>query len=172
MDALAQKIVNSLTQLNGCAIGSITAVTNVTLKGGKKNPLQGEVTKHAKDANVMFFCNSKSNGYQNMVKRRLEGEGKAPESFKLSKRVWGERLADTPFVTHKGQLYVEVIFLRPPTKVEYMVAGHVVTKESIPGIPVDKPAPASQGGLDDKVIIRTYKLSSLCGIKMGALSVA
>jgi len=171
MEQLAQKIVNSLTQLNGCAIGSITAVTNVVLKGGKKNPMQGEITKVAKNANVMFFCNSKSNGYQNMVKRRLEAEGKAPESFKLSKRVWGERIADTPFVTHKGQLYVEVIFLRAPSKVEYMRAGLPIAKEDIEGLPVDKQE-GKQGGLEDKVIIRTYKLSSLREIKMGELSVA
>ena len=171
MEQLAQKIVNALTQLNGCAIGSITTVTDVVLKGGKKNPMQGEVTKHAKNANVMFFCNSKSNGYQNMVKRRLSAEGKAPESFKLSKRTWGERIADTPFVTHKGQMYVEVIYLHAPTEVEYKLAGERIAKENIIGLK-ESSASGAQGGLENKVIIRTFKLSSLRSIKMGELSVA
>ena len=171
MDALARKVLTTLTKLNGCAIGSITAETNVTLKGGKKNPMQGKVVKRAENANVMFFCNSKSNAYQNMVKRRLTKEGKAPEEFKLSKRVWGERIADTPFVQHKGQMYVEVIFLRAPSKVQYMLAGEKIAKELIEGLPV-KASEGKQGGLENKVIIRTYKLSSLCSIKMGGLSVA
>lgn len=171
MEAFARKVLTTLTKLNGCAIGSITAETAVTLKGGKKNPMQGKIVKRAENANVMFFCNTKSNAYQNMVKRRLVKEGKAPEEFKLGKRVWGERIADTPFVQHKGQMYVEVVFLRAPSKVTYLLEGEKIAKELIEGLPV-KASEGEQGGLDDKVVIRTYKLSSLRNIKMGEFSVA
>ena len=171
MEALARNIASSLMKLNGCAIGSLTAVTDITLKGGKKNPLQGKVTKRAEGCNVMFFCNSKSNGYNNMVKRRLAKEGKASTDFKLGKRVWGERINDTPFIEHKGNMYVEVVFLKAPSKVVYLVDGEEVNKNTIEGLPVDSQE-GKQGGLDNKVIIRTYKLSSLRNIKMGALSVA
>ena len=171
METLARKIVATLMQLNGCAIGAITTETNVTLKGGKKNAMQGKITKRMEGGNVMFFCNSNSNTYNNMVKKRLTAEGKDAANFKLGKRVWGERIIDTCFVQHKGQMYVEVVFLKKPTKIDYFLAGQAIDKTAIEGLPVDK-AEGKQGGLNNKVIIRTYKLASLLKIKMGGLSVA
>jgi hypothetical protein len=171
MDILGRKILATLTKLEGCAIGAITAETNVALTGGKKNPMQGKVTKIAENCNVMFFCNSKSNGYNNMVKRRLVSEGKDPETFVLGKRAWGERVPETPFIEHKDQLYVEVIFLKAPKCVKYFLDGVQIAKDAIVGLATEKEE-GVQGGLDNKVIIRSYKLSSIKEIKMGEFSVA
>lgn len=118
LDRFSRRIIAALSQVNGSAIGSINSETAVTLTGGKKNPLQGRVTKRMEGGNVMCFTNSNSNAYNGMVKRRLAAEGKDPESFQISPRVWGERIKDTPFVDHKGQLYIEVIFLKSPTDVK------------------------------------------------------
>ena len=170
MNKLGKQIVAALVQVQGSSIASITDETVVTLTGGKKNPMQGRVTKLTENANVMFFTNSTTNSYNNMVKKRLAAEGKNPESFQLGPRVWGERMPDTPFIQHKNELYVEVIFLRAPKIVRYFFDGVAIAKEAIFGLPVDK-AEGGQGGLDDKVIIRTYKLASLKAIKMGGLSV-
>lgn len=170
MDKRAKQLAAALIQVQGSAIASFTAETVVPLKGGKKNPMQGRVTKVAEGCNVMFFTNSNTNAYNNMVKKRLATEGKNPEAFQLSPRVWGERIPDTPFVQHKGEIYVEAVFLRAPKIVRYLLDGVAIAKAAIIGLPAESEE-GKQGGLDDKVIIRTYKLSSLKSIKMGHLSV-
>lgn len=148
--------------INGANIVSIDTETNVKLTGGKKNEYQGRVTKRVRGSNVMVFANKKINGYDAMVKRRLEKEGKDPETFQLSPRTWGQRLSGAPFVEHKGNYYIEVIFIRPGTT-EYLVDGVVTDPTTITGMPASKEE-ARQGGLDDKVIIRTYKADSIKAI--------
>ncbi len=166
-----KKIMANLKELNGQAIVSFNAKTQIKLLGGKKNPMLNRVEKVMKNGQIMIMCNMNSNGYDNMVKRRLKAEGKDPESFKLSKRVWGERVPNTPFVLHKGQVYVEAIFLKAPKNVSYLLDGKPIDKDLIEGLK-DKPKEGKQGGLDNKVAIRTYKLESLTGLKWGALSVS
>ena len=144
--------------LNGGMFVGLDTETTVTLKGGKKNPLQGKVQKIMTGATVMSFANAKSNAYDNMVKRRLAAEGKDPESFVLSPRAWGERIAGTPFVAHKGEHYLEVIFLHAG-RIEYKVGGKVVDPSEIDGLPDRQEG--GQGGLDNRVQIRTFKLSSI-----------
>lgn len=157
--------------LVGNTIASITTVTPVKLTGGKKNPLQGRVTKLVETGQVMVFANKKSNGYQNMVQRRLEKEGKNPEQFKLGRRVWGKRIAGTPFVENKGNKYLEVIYLQTPKKIQYMLDGRLVSKDTIEGLPKKsaQEIAGDQGGLDvgDKVIIRTYNLQNIVSVKTG-----
>ncbi len=97
-----------------------------------------------------------------MVKRRLEKEGKSADDFKLSPRQWGRRLSGAPFVEHKGGYYVEVIFLKAG-KTKYLLDGKVVSEDKIVGLPPKK-AEAEQGGLDDKVVIRTFKSDSIQAI--------
>lgn len=162
-------LLAALKQLNNCSIATIDSTTEVKLKGGKSNPQLGRVTKKMEGGNIMFFCNMNSNSYQNMVKKRLAEEGKDPETFQLGKRVWGERVPSTPFVLHKGELYVEAIFLKSPKVVKYFLDGKEIDKKDVIGL--EDKEEGKQGGLDNKVIIRTYKLSSIDKVKMGALSV-
>jgi len=164
-----EKLMAALKQLNGCAIASINSKTEVKLTGGKKNPMQGKIEKVMEGGNIMLFCNMNNNSYNDMVKRRLESEGKDPESFCLGKRVWGERVPQTPFVLHNGQVYMEAIFLKSPKKVSYLYNGEPIEKNQIEGLPVKEEG--EQGGLENKVIIRTYKLDSVTRLKMGELSV-
>ncbi len=159
----------ALKQLNGVAMASIDSVTEVKLTGGKKNPQKDRVTKVLKHGSIMFACNMNNNSYNDMVKRRLVKEGKDPESFRLGKRVWGERVPNTPFVLHKGQVYVEAIFMAAPKDISYLLDGKPIDKNQINGLP--KKSEGKQGGLDNKVSIRTYKLGSITKLRMGALSV-
>lgn len=152
--------------VNGASFVGIDTEVVVTLKGGKSNSQQGRVTKVVTGSSVMVFQNNKQNGYANMVKRRLENEGKNPESFQLSERRWGEREAGTPFVTHKGATYLEVIFLKAG-KVTYLLDGKVINKDDVVGLP-EKKAASGQGGLDTIVIIRTFKLASVTAIRIDA----
>ena len=155
----AQKAFAALE--GGTFVGMDTA-TPVTLKGGKKNPQQGRVTKVMQGAQVMSFSNTNGSAYDKMVKRRLAAEGKDPESFKLSPRAWGERMAGTPFVEHKGEHYLEVIFLRAGT-VQYQLDGQPVDIAEIQGLP-DK-REGEQGGLEHKVVIRTFKLENVTALR-------
>lgn len=158
------QLQNILANVNGNSFISIDSVTEVKLKGGKANPFQGRVTKRMTGASVMVFQNKKSNAYENMVQRRLVKEGKNPASFVLGERAWGKRIPETPFIEHKGGIYLEVIFLKPG-KTELLVDGKPYTAE-IPGLETVEVDEDSQGGLHDKVIIRTFKEASITAVRV------
>lgn len=150
--------------VNGATFIGLTTSTEPRLLGGKDNPYKGRVRKIMTGANVMVFQNKKSHGYDNMVKRRLEKEGKDPNTFKLSPRTWGHRVPNAPFVEHKGNYYLEVIFLNSG-EVHYELDGVIfdhtnVANQKRLGLKLDKNE-GHQGGLNDKVIIRTFKIDSI-----------
>jgi hypothetical protein len=149
-------------KVNGCTFLGLDTETVVTLTGGKKNPQQGRVTKVTIRSNVMVFSNKNSNAYDNMVKRRLIQEGKDPDGFVLSPRKWGVRESGTPFVTHNGNEYLEVIFLKAGES-HYRLDGKVIPREQIQGLP-ERKEEGEQGGLDNKVIIRTFAVESILAI--------
>lgn len=152
-----------LSSLKGGTFAGIDALTDVTLTGGKKNPQQGRVTKLHAGASVMIFARGGEGGaYENFVNRRLDKEGKE-SNFQVGPRAWGTRLEGTPYVEHKGEFYLEVIFLKPGEST-YLLDGRPVSKDEIQGLPPSKPG-GEQGGLEDKVQIRTYKVSSIQAIR-------
>ena len=151
--------------LNGLAGGTfvgLDTVTQVKLRGGKKNPMQGRITKMMTGAQVMCFSNTNGSAYDAMVRRRLEQEGKDPESFELSPRAWGERVPNTSFVEHKGAHYLEVIFLRAG-KTTFFLDGGEISREEIEGL--DEGAAGEQGGLLNKVVIRTFALENVTALR-------
>ncbi len=145
-----------LAQVNGNSICSIDTETIPQLLGGRKNPMQGEIRKVTIGTNVMVFQNKKVNGYDAMVRRRLEKEGKDPESFVLSPRQWGQRIENTPFVEHNGEHYLEVICLKAG-KTHYMHGARPIEDGG------------EQGGLENKVVIRSYKFSSIRAININGV---
>jgi hypothetical protein len=148
--------------LNGSSFIGIDTLTDVKLTGGKANPMQGGVQKATVGSSVMIFSNKKSNAYENMVERRLAAEGKDPESFQLQPRTWGVRIENTPLIIHKEEYYLEVIFLKAGGT-SYYYNSKPIKKDLIQGMP-EKSEGGEQGGLDNKVIIRTYKLNSIARI--------
>lgn len=92
-----------LKKINGCSFASLDCVTE---------PSPG-IRKETTGKRVILFTNKNTNGYQNMVRRRLLEAGKDPDSFALGDRRWGERLPNSPLVEHKGVLHLEVIELTP-----------------------------------------------------------
>lgn len=158
-----------LENVNGGSFVGLDTMTVVPLKGGKKNPMQGRVTKVTRGSSVMVFTNKAKNGYQEMVKRRLAEEGKDPESFVLGQRVWGERIDGTPFVAHKDKKYLEAIFLRAG-KSQYLLDGQPIAKEAIVGL--EEKSEGAQGGLENKVAIRTYDLESIIGIRADGVEIS
>lgn len=156
------KIEQLLKDATGATIISIDTITQPKLKGGKANPLQGCVDKKMVGGNVMIFQNKTTNGYENMVNRRLVKEGKEPKSFQVGPRQWGTRRENSPFVDHNGKTYLEVIFLRPG-KVTHFVNGKEVDPKNIEGLERDREE-GEQGGLEDKVIIRTFNIDNIFGV--------
>lgn len=154
---LAQKV-------NGATFIGIDTETKVPLKGGKQNLMQGRVTKRCEGHNVMLFQNKHVNGYEAMVMRRLEKEGKSASDFVLGPRKWGVRVSGEPFVVHQDKMYLEVIFIRAG-KVTYLLDSVETDKATIIGL--EDKEEAEQGGLDNKVILRTYAFNSIKAITIG-----
>lgn len=161
------QLVAAFQNVNGASFVGIDTLTEPKLSGGKSNPMQGRITKKMVGASVMCFQNKQTNGYEAMIQRRLVAEGKAPESFVLGERAWGTRVPNMPIIEHfkDGQTnyYVEVIFLKPG-KVEYFLDGAPIAKASIIGLQ-DKEE-GEQGGLDNKVIIRSFKADSITEVRV------
>ena len=152
-----KNIVDLMKKVNGATFISIDSSTEPRLTGGKKNPHIGRVRKVTEGASVMVFQNKTTNAYENMVNKRLGKEGKS--TFTLSPRTWGTRVPNLPFVEHKGSHYMEVIFLSSGDTT-YTLDGVPTPATDIIGL-APKPDEAAQGGLNDKVIIRTFKVANI-----------
>lgn len=163
-----------ISKVNGAAIASIDILTLVSLSGGRSNPHKDKIFKQAKNGGVMLFQNKgDTNAYNNMVKRRLAAEGKDPETFKLGPRSWGTRLPNLPIVQHEKdgvtKFYLEAIFLRPPTETNYFILDGTdlkdIDKAEIQGFKEPAVSEEGQGGLENKVIIRTIGMDSIQSIR-------
>ena len=157
---MTSQIEQLMKDVNGSTFISLVTETSVKLTGGKKNPLQGRVTKLTTGSNVMVFQNKTTNAYENMVNRRLEKEGMLPNSFSVGPRAWGTRRQNEPFVDHDGHVYLEVIFLSSGHS-QYLVDGQPFDG-IIDGLPSH--SEGQQGGLENKVIIRTYNILNIKSI--------
>lgn len=158
--------VKAIGEVSGGRFVGLDTETPVTLTGGKKNPLQGRVTKRVTGSNVMCFSNQETNAYEAMVRRRMTAEGLDATDFVLGERAWGSRIPGTPFVQHTKdgvtKYYLEAIFMKAG-KVEYFVDGVLTDVAEIQGLPVAKPG--EQGGLENKVIIRSYTVDNIINIR-------
>ena len=152
-----------LGQINGNTFAALDSITDVGLLGGKKNPMQGRVTKHTTGNRVQLFTSHK--GYKNMVNRRLAAEGKVAD-FEPAALPWGERVEDSPLIQNKGKFYLQVIFHKGGDS-EYYLDNKVIAKADIEGL---KPETQNAGrtGLEDEnsVIVRTFALDSIREIRM------
>lgn len=164
----ADLLIEAFSNVNGTSFIGMDTCTVPALTGGKGNPMKGKVTKVMTGASLMVFQNKLSNGYENLVRRRLIAEGKNPD-FEVGPRAWGERMPNLPIVTHTGKdgilkHYLEVIFLRAGT-VEYFFDGKAISRDAIVGMD-GKHDEDGQGGLTDKVIIRTFAADSITKIRV------
>jgi len=158
-----------ISKVKGTTFAGITTRTQVKLTGGKKNPMQGRVEKLTEDSNIVVYSNAEVSGYGAMVKRRMLKEGKDPEEFVMKPRAWGTRVGKSPFIEHNGKYYLECIF-RSAGKTTYLLDGKPIDKEEIEGLPEPKEKTEaqekSQGGIEDKIILRTFALESIVSVKL------
>lgn len=161
----------AISDIKGSTFVGIDTETVVKLKGGKKNEMQGRVTKVTEGANTMIFSEMAGSGYENMVKRRMVKEGKDPETFTVKPRAWGTRVEKSPFIEHKGKHYIECIFMASG-KSHYLLDGVPIDAEEIEGLPEKRvETEESQGGVEDKVIIRTFALDSIKKIRINGTEI-
>ena len=161
-----KKLLQILTECKGISGNTFIGgdfLTIPVLKGGKGNDMQGRVQKITIGASLQIFQNKRVNGYESAVKRRLEAEGKNPDTFELKPRQWGQRLENCPIVEHTNKageqnFYLEVIYLKSG-KTNYLFDGKPIEKNAIIGL--EDKEEGFQGGLENSVIIRSYKLDSI-----------
>ena len=153
--------------VKGAAFVGLDTESPVKLKGGKKNPFQGRVTKVVEGSNVTIAFGEESL-YENSVRRKIEKEGKDQADFELKPRAWGTRIAGTPYIEHNDKHYLECIF-NHAGKTKYLVDGVETAADEIEGLDIEKKVSdkedTSQGGVEEKVIIRTYSIDSITTIR-------
>jgi hypothetical protein len=158
-----------IDKIKGTTFCGITTLTAVKLKGGKKNEMQGRVTKKMEDGNVMLFSNTKDPGYVSIVRKRMIAEGKDPDTFTPKPRAWGTRMGNSPFIEHNNKHYLECFFISSG-KTTYYLDDEVIEKEDIEGLdikaPVTEKQEESQGGIENKVVIRTFAIESIENLKL------
>lgn len=164
-----ERLRELVSGIKGTSFAGLSTLTQVKLPGGKKNSMQGRVQKVMENANVIIYSNSSNNGYAEMVKKRMLNEGKDPNEFQLKPRAWGTRIGNSPFIEHNGKHYFECMFISPGT-VTYLLDGKPVDKSEIEGLEIEKEKSeayeASQGGIEEKVVLRTFALESITKLKI------
>lgn len=166
-----------LEQLNGATFVGIDVVTKPTINKTMRdntgsrvpNPHYDVVNKVVTGMNVMVTTNKSGSAYERMVRRRQAAEGKDVD-FKAESRKWGVRVGNTPLIEHNDQLYLEV-FCLSPGKVEYNIQGNAIDKADIIGLHDSSSSEESQGGIEDKVIIRTIKAESIMAMRIDGVEV-
>lgn len=152
-----------LDSIRGNTFASMDTITEVKLKGGRKNPMLGRVTKHTTGNRVQLFTSFR--GYKNMVNRRLEAEGKTPD-FEPKPLPWGQRVEDSPLIEHNGKFYIQMIFQKGGESTYYL-DNKVIDKSAIEGFD-EKEITSGRQNLEDEnsVIVRTFALDSIREIRM------
>lgn len=117
-------------------------------EAGMPFPYRGTVLKRTRLRAVL------NADYGAAVNLRRLAEGK-PADFTPGPRKWGTKVAGTPLVEHKGQLYLE-----------YHVAEVLETAYELDGRPIDAAAlgPWSRSQPADAFPIRTVKLANVVGL--------
>lgn len=154
-----EQIRDLVAQIKGCTFASIDAETSPS--PGLRRVVRREV--------VILFTNQNSSGYENMVRRRLEEEGKDAAAFLAGDLPWGERVPGTPLIVHNGKYYLQTVLLKPGDN-EYYIGQSRLSPEEAQGLfkSADISSVAYGQGLGPAkaVVVRTYKLESLKAIRL------
>jgi len=104
--------------------------------------------------------------YENAIARQAEKDGVAPHESKPLP--WGTMSADRFFIHHKGEDYLRLIVTRSLESPVYFLAdGTIINKEDIaPFLPAPSES-STQENLTKKIVVRTYKMSSLRQVRLG-----
>lgn len=164
------ELIALLSGLRGAKLFSITAETDARLK--KTGNPYGKVTKISR-VNVLVNFH-----YDAGVLRRLEKEGKSPESFKKGESWHVPVLTEdgklTPFCQHPntGELYLRVCVQGYGDTIYLSEAGERLTYADVePWLPKREGAYGNQG-LDAPLEFKVYKLSGIVEIGIDGQNLA
>lgn len=138
--------------------------TDVKLKGGKSNPLQGKVRK----LTTVFATTTGENVYADRVSKQLFSEGKGV-NYEPKPRPWGERVGDTPIIEHTNKAgeykrYLEFI-VEGVISSNVLVDGVITDPDDIEGYPEkSEKNPDAQGGVDKEIVLRCVEDSKIISI--------
>lgn len=148
----------------GVTFISIDTTGNVSLKGGKSNPFQGRITKKTIGSNVMIASMEEGSAYVNAVRRRMAAEGKDPSTWSPKPRAWGSKIPGTPFVEHNGKYYIEVMPQKSGVTSYFLDGIEIKDPTQVQGFEYPKES-EGQGGISEAVIVRSYALENITGIR-------
>ena len=104
--------------------------------------------------------------YSNSLENQAKREQKEID-FQVKPRVWGERIMNTALVLHKRYYYLECKVEKVYSTRYVDVDGNELNKEDvIPFLPKKKES-STQDGLEKKIYLRDYKLSSVKRLAFG-----
>jgi hypothetical protein len=165
-----ETLVGAVQAIGGASFLGMDTLTPVKLTGGKKNPMQGRVTKSVIGAQVIVYGNESYNGYISMIKNRLIAEGKEPEDYTPGVRPWGQRIPNMPIVEHtkddSTKYYLEAVYLKPGKSFYFIDGDTPIEASDIEGLEAPKVSETSQGGLENKVIVRTVSAENIVEIRV------
>lgn len=130
---------------------TISYTTDEKLSGGKKNEMQGRITKIVNDLPVQLV----GTGGEYQADRRKEA---GQEEFQAGPRKWGVR-RDDGIIEHNGELYIEYIS-RGRGQIYYLLDGSPIDKSDVIGL-----APPTPSDIKTNTIVRTVKVRNIVAIK-------
>ena len=153
----ADELLAELAINTGARIVTITTRTDPRLRK-TGNPYAGNVVKVQALNGVLNY------DYEASVNRQRSREDK-PEGFKAEARQWGQRVAGTPIVEHKGKSYLSVKVERCLwRRFETIDTGEMIDPTMLdPFMPAKS---ASRQGVEREVIERTISLDSIVSVRM------
>lgn len=154
-----QELVQLLRDVKGAKPATILAITIPAMRK-TGNPYVDKVTK-MQTSNVFINFNYANN--VNTARFRNDEE----TGFVAKPRHWGQRIAGTPLVEHKGNYYLECRFMKASTPI-YMIDGQPTQKSVLEPWLQESTSNAEHQGLTEEteIIVRDFKLINVKEIKL------
>lgn len=157
-----EQLIQSLKALKGSRLVTIVSQTQPALVAshpltGEANPYKGQIIKVATTNGVINW------NYERSVNRQRAREGSEAD-FEAYPRKWGERLAGTPLVQHKGKTYVELKVEKSVDYDYFDLSGKPVDADLIK--PYLRKPGASRQEVAKEVICRDYDVENILEIRV------
>lgn len=168
------ELTQNLTSMDNTVLATVRTVTVPEMRK-TNNPFYGRVVKvQDLSASVGSWSYSKAvnNRRQKEWQKALLSDENTPQpaEFVPEARKWGQRVPNTPFVEHKGQLYVELSVHNCLRQVYLDDQGNPVSKELLePYLPKKKEGERQE--LDNPVILRDVKVENIVSVTYGGQTV-
>jgi hypothetical protein len=151
-------LIEKIKSISGTTMASIVVETIPDIKNPKTSGMTDRLRKRSYVSITLGF------NYSNSVNRQRTKEGVEPD-FEALPRKWGTRIPKTSLVEHKGELYLETKINRV-IDTKYILDGQEVQYGDIEQYLRAKPQSSGRQGVNNEIILRDYKLSSIVAITM------